>query len=305
MDFSVRFLVETQRACVRMRTAWVGVWCLLLMSVYGTWIVWRVLRVRLGFVRCLVHAPLCMILCVVLMTRPISIFAWRAVCALWWRRLVRAVRQMRLTAVISSATTVGTSISMVVSFVRVDRTPFVSVSPKKTQSVARIAGPTATVARLAALASSLGTKVLVCSLLLGHASACEPALVSYAPEQLLTVPMTFFPVSSRRGREITLIALPALSSDLNHDIFAYDFGPGITVSRLDTAEGLGCQQNAVAQILDLLGETTQDRYPICFSVAIAEDAPLGARTMRLELTSEGQGVIARSPFTVLSDEGAP
>lgn len=130
--------------------------------------------------------------------------------------------------------------------------------------------------------------------------ACEPALVEYRPEQLGQVPMALFPTSGRQGREVTLIAMPAVSSAAINDINDYDLGPGILAPTFDTDGGTGCKLEGVQQLLELLGETYQDRYPVCFHARIEADAPAGERVVTVEFTSDGEPLLGRATFTVFA-----
>lgn len=94
--------------------------------------------------------------------------------------------------------------------------------------------------------------------------------------------------------------MPAVSSRAANDLYDYDFGAGIEAPRFDTQGGEGCQLDGVSQLLDFLGETYDDRYPICFFAEIDAGAAPGPRVVTLALVSDGAPRLARATFTVFA-----
>ena len=132
--------------------------------------------------------------------------------------------------------------------------------------------------------------------------ACEPAFTQLAPVEKTTVPLTIFPNNGRRGDTMTVIALagmPSPSEGKYIEIVDHHTGPGVLLERLVTEGGVGCSDERVSDLLRLLGETTQDRFPVCMEMTIKEDALVGDGEVVLEFVRDGADVISRATFSVL------
>jgi hypothetical protein len=140
--------------------------------------------------------------------------------------------------------------------------------------------------------------VLLVTLVLG----CEPAFTELAPAQKVEVAMALFPNNGRRGETMTLIALPSVASPTEGgtiEVVGYQSGGGVEVQRVVTEGGTGCANVRVLDVLRFLGETTEDRFPVCIEVLIAPDAPIGDAQLVVELVSEGEDIVGRATFSVL------
>ncbi len=127
-------------------------------------------------------------------------------------------------------------------------------------------------------------------------SACEPAFVLYAPETKRSINTALFPDLGRRGASVSLVALLDLPNDQFESVVEFDAGPGINLLGFNTGQGLGCQRPNVEELLEQLGE---ERFPICFDVQISQTAPLGDRTLKVEIESLDESLISRIDFEVL------
>lgn len=111
--------------------------------------------------------------------------------------------------------------------------------------------------------------------------------------------MALFPNNGRRGSDLSVVALLDIPSDRRNFVVVFDAGDGIEQFGFNTGQGNGCEREGVDELLDLLGETRETRFAICFDVQISEDAPLGQRPLVVELISDGEPVISRTTFSVL------
>lgn len=176
-----------------------------------------------------------------------------------------------------------------------------NVSRWKTPSVERTTRPTSTPAKRSALVSSgwqgcVVDRWVLAACLLVVLSACEPAFVLYAPETKRSINTALFPDLGRRGASVSLVALLDLPNDQFESVVEFDAGPGINLLGFNTGQGLGCQRPNVEELLEQLGE---ERFPICFDVQISQTAPLGDRTLKVEIESLDESLISRIDFEVL------
>jgi hypothetical protein len=148
-------------------------------------------------------------------------------------------------------------------------------------------------------ASRLKGLVLVCGLVC-CGTACGDAYSTHLPRQKTSSQIILLPDNLRVGDTLDLHAVILTPTDTNY-ISGYEFGPGLDVLNFDTGAGKGCQDVVTEglEVPDLFHPTYL--FPVCLTLVAQAGAPLGQRTVSMDVESNGTPVVARGHFYVLPE----